>query len=273
MQLFYSYKDSDFSITHSRNPSVDPGHFLLHTHPQAELLYFVSGSGIFHVEGSSYPLSPGDLLVLQPAESHYIELDPSQTYERKVLHFRMEVLDAVDPAGVLRRPLLERKLGKQNLYKAQWFRGGSCGHYLDTMLTSGPDPRLSVLAGLIPLLYELCGIRAELDRDDAADTVENRILRYLNNHLAEPITLSDICSRFYISRSQLCRVFRGATGTTVKKYLTLKRLMRAKQYIEGGGQPTHVYLQCGFGDYSSFYRAYVKEFGEAPAKSREKALH
>ena len=52
----------------------------------------------------------------------------------------------------------------------------------------------------------------------------------------------------------------------MKHYLTVKRLVYARQRIEAGEPATHAYLACGFNDYSSFYRAYVKYFGTAPTK-------
>lgn len=252
---------------HAVTPSPDPEKFRLHTHAKAELYYFIRGGGIFHIEGSSYPLEPGDLLVMQPAESHYIELDCSQVYERKMIHFDMAMLRAVDPKGTLLGPILDRPPGKQNLYKPYLFRGGSPEHYFDTMLHPEPDPGVSIYAGLVPLLHEMCAIKRGFAQEPevAPDTVEYRILRYLNENLTQPITLQDVCQKFFISRSQLCRLFRGATGVTVKHYLTVKRLVYARQRIEAGEPATHVYHQCGFNDYSSFYRAYVKYFGAAPS--------
>lgn len=266
MSCMYEYTDTHFSLSHSLSPAPDPSQFRLHTHQKAELYYFVRGSGVFHIEGSAYPLESGDLLLMQSAESHYIELDTTQPYERKVLHFDLAILNILDPQGYLSEPFLARKPGKQNLYKSYRFPSGSCEHYFDTMMSPGPDPRISIFAGLIPLLHTLCSLRsgsAEVP-DTESDPVEYRIMRYLNQNIHRPISLNDICQKFYISKSQLCRVFRNSTGVTVKHYLTVKRLVRAKQLIDAGQRATHVYLQCGFNDYSSFYRAYVKYYGTAP---------
>lgn len=268
MKQIYSYQDPDFNLSRSLTSRPNQADFRLHTHQQAELYYFVSGSGTFHIEGSAYALAPGDLLLMQSAESHYIELDTTQPYDRMVLHFDMDVLAQLDPGGYLLQPLLDRKPGKQNRYLPHQFAGGSCEHYFRTMMTREPDPRVSVFAGLVPLLHELCAIRSRSGETEASqpDTVEYRILRYLNQNIHKPITLETVCREFYISKSQLCRVFRSCTGVTVKQYLTAKRLVRAKQLLDAGAQPTHVYSQCGFSEYSSFYRAYVKFYGISPGK-------
>ena len=207
---------------------------------------------------------------MQPAESHYIEVDLKQPYERKMIHFDMSVLRTVDPKGNLLAPILDRNPGKQNLYKPFLFRGGSGGHYFDTMFNWDSDPRVSIFVGLVSLLHELCTLKGKLAEEPmmAPDTMEYRILQYLNQNIAQPITLQNICQQFFISRSQLYRLFRGATGVTVKRYLTVKRLVYARQRIEAGEAASSVYLQCGFNDYSCFYRAYVKYFGAPPTKSQ-----
>lgn len=266
MEQFYNYGDESFGLSHTLTQRPDQSQFRLHTHKNAELYYFVRGAGIFHIEGSAYRLEPGDMLLMQGAESHYIELDTTQPYERKVLHFDMDVLSLIDPQGCLLKPLLDREPGRQNHFRPQQFRGGSCDHYFRTMMTPLPDPRVSIFAGLIPLLHELCDICASTDWEDQPDTVEHRILRYLNSNLDKPITLEELCREFYISKSHLCRVFRDATGVTLKQYLMAKRLVMARQLLAAGMQPTHVYSRCGFGDYSSFYRAYRKRYGVNPGK-------
>lgn len=268
MITFSRYDDTEFSLSHSLSPVPDPSRFVLHTHAKAELYYFVRGEGIFHIEGSVYPLKSGDLLLMQSAESHYIELDRSKPYERIVLHFDLDVLNLVDPQGFLRKPFLSRNPGKQNRYHANQFRGGSCEHYFKTMLRCTPDPRISIFAGLIPLLYELCQLinTPENIPEDAPDTIGYQIMRYLNQNIDKHLSLDDICRQFYISKSQLCRIFRDSAGVTVKQYINVKRLVKAKQLLDAGDAPTRVYLQCGFSDYSSFYRAYVKYFGTTPSK-------
>lgn len=269
MSSLYKYSDQDFVLSQNLTERPNPDHFFLHTHTNAELYYFIRGSGIFHIEGSAYKLEPGDFLLMRPAESHYIELDPAQPYERKVLHFNMDILKPLDPNGFLLAPLLDRKAGKQNLYKPYRFMGGSCEHYLHTMMSADPDPRVSIFAGLVPLLHELCGIQAQIkdEPDTVPDSMEYRILRYLNKNIENQISLNDICQQYYISKSQLCRIFRNCTGVTVKQYLTVKRMVRAKQLIDAGAQPTRIYPQCGFSDYSSFYRAYTKYYGHSPGQT------
>lgn len=106
---------------------------------------------------------------------------------------------------------------------------------------------------------------------DSKDETENRvteILFYMNKHLSEPITLDDISAHFYISKHHLNKVFRRATGTTVMDYLMRKRVVYAQLLLNNGCHAKEAAFSSGFGDYSSFYRAYVKTLGHTPGKDR-----
>ena len=69
---------------------------------------------------------------------------------------------------------------------------------------------------------------------------------------------------FFISKSQLCRLFKKATGSTLWQYITIKRLTKARLMLREGEKPTKVCFACGFNDYSTFYRAYIKYYGHGP---------
>jgi AraC-like DNA-binding protein len=89
----------------------------------------------------------------------------------------------------------------------------------------------------------------------------------VNEHLYEELSLDTICKKFYISKPQLCRIFKRATGSTVWEYVTTKRLIAAQRLIRSGIPVAEAARKCGFGDYTSFYRAYRKQFGEKPKEA------
>jgi len=49
-------------------------------------------------------------------------------------------------------------------------------------------------------------------------------------------------------------------------YVRTQKCILAKNLIDNGQLPTAVYTSCGFKDYSSFYRAYIKVFGRKPSE-------
>jgi AraC-like DNA-binding protein len=268
MGQIYSFKNQAFNLFYRRDEHPDVNDYRMHTHDTVELYLLLAGHGIFHIEGTSYPMRPGDVLVMRPAESHYIELTSDMPYERIVVNFDPDAFSAIDPEGILTKAILEREAGKQNQYKAFSFDGGSCMHYWQLMVSETGDAYINLLTGVMGLLREMHNIFYAQDKKEASkEMLEYLIVQYINSHLAGPLTLEQICDHFFISKAQLCRLFRRTTATTVWQYITVKRLVMAKQLLEQGEQPTKVYSQCGFNDYSTFSRSYLKHYGFPPVQS------
>lgn len=267
MGLIYSFNNESFALFHRRDEHPKVSDYRMHTHDDVEIYMLLSGHGIFHIEGTAYPLSPGDVLVMRPAESHYIELTAEVPYERVVINFSLDAFAGIDPDGILTRAILLRDAGRHNQYKAFSFTGGSSLSHWNTMMSETGNPYINLLSGLIGLLREVHNIFYQQDKKEAAkDLLEYQIVQYINSHIHETLNLDQICDQFFISKAQLCRLFRKTTATTVWQYITVKRLVLARTLLEQGESPTKLYHQCGFNDYSTFYRAYVKHYGCAPAQ-------
>ena len=63
----------------------------------------------------------------------------------------------------------------------------------------------------------------------------------------------------------MMRRFREETGYTIPHYVTEKRLLLAQQLLEQGITPGEAALRCGYQEYSTFARAYKKQFGQTPS--------
>ena len=97
-----------------------------------------------------------------------------------------------------------------------------------------------------------------------AKEIKEYFINYINNHLFEDLSLDNISETFYISKTHLTRKFKKYTGSTVWDYILTKRLLYAKELLKNGEKPTDVYVDCGFNDYCSFYRAYKLKFNLPP---------
>ena len=267
---FSQYSDNDLTFNYSREDRPDPGNFRMHSHECCELYYFESGSGIFHIEGTEYPLQSGDILVMRPAEAHYIEIRPEVPYTRFSIHFDPELLRRADPSGRLCEPFFRREPGTGNHYSAERFPDLRAQTALETLLTAESGSRAPVLVGLLSLVLELQRAKQSGElRDPSSDPTISRIIRYLNDHHTEPLSLASLCHTFGISRSVLCRLFHQATGASIGEYVTVKRLAHARELLREGVPVMTTATACGFQDYSVFYRAYRKRFGCCPRQLRQ----
>lgn len=254
----FLYSDPQMYLSHAYDETPSQQKFYMHTHTHAELYCFLGGSAVFHVEGTAYALEPGDMLLMRPGEAHYVQVDASLPYERICLNFDTGLLRSLDPEGELTRPFFDHKAGKRNHYRTA---GGGEVQLLRSMLVSS---RPVILGNLILLLEKLSQVFRAGEKPADADTPEYRIIRYINKNLDKMLTLEQLCEIFFVSRTQLCRMFKQATGTSVGGYISAKRLLHARELLLQGNKPTEVYAPCGYRDYSTFFRAYTKYFGHTP---------
>lgn len=94
----------------------------------------------------------------------------------------------------------------------------------------------------------------------------DEILSYINQHLAENLSIPMLASQFYFSSSYLCKIFKDTTGTTINRYITAKRISRAKALLAEGHSVAETSNLCGFGNYSNFLKSFTKVVGISPKK-------
>jgi AraC-like DNA-binding protein len=256
------------AIAYDLTPTPLPQNFHMHTHILFEIYCFLRGKGIYHVEGSKYNLQSGDVLLMRPGEAHFFEPDSRYPYERITLHVDSSIFSSIDPENSLMQPLFNRTAGKLNLYRASAFHSSSYMTYIKSTLLSSAN-RISVFANLILLMQELGNLFNEKSLTEEPDTVEYQLINYINHNLDTQLSIQMLCDHFYISRTQLCRIFKNATGTSVGKYIRTKRLLSARELIVQGQKPTEVFRIYGYQDYTTFYRSYINYFGRPPRDDKQ----
>ena len=274
MPVFSVYDTPSLLFRHLRDDDPDDSFFQMHIHERYEILYFMSGNAQCLVETASYRLLPDTLLLMRPMESHRINILGSEPYERYTINFSAEIVDAVDPERRLLAPFSERRLGEKNMYGA----GELSIH--PHKLFSAMQPRAAdkarqrteIMTYFFALLGQLSDAFYAKSEEPAGggNPLADEIAAYLNEHLSDELSLGALSDRFHISTSQLNRIFRRATGFSVWEYVTGKRLAAARKGIREGTPATKVFYECGFNDYSSFYRMYTKRYGVSPKADAEK---
>lgn len=253
---------------YSKIPNQDDHH--MHSHTGHEIYCFLSGDAYYMVEGTRYQLSPGDVLIMRRGETHHLILRSNTPYRRVIASFEDLSFLPDEMAERLLAPFNNRPLGEYNQYKAVQFPETHWVYYLEKIADSQKqDERMCYL---LPLLNEISAAFETVKKNPSPDktTTVAKIIEYINRHLWDDMTLSFLCEKFYISPAQINRLFREATGATVWKYITVKRLFLARELLEAGVSPTNVYAECGFNDYTTFYRAYKNYFDISPSSSYKK---
>ncbi len=121
---------------------------------------------------------------------------------------------------------------------------------------------------------------AELDKENSfvqeAYQSNNQTIvsavRYVDENISGDLCVEKIAREINVSTSFLTHKFKAEMGISLHRFVVGKRMIYAVDLIEKGESPTKIYRDCGFSDYSSFYKAYCRFFGTAPSNQRKRAL-
>ena len=98
----------------------------------------------------------------------------------------------------------------------------------------------------------------------------NNAIAYMENHLTEDITLSDIAESVYISAFHFQRAFSMMTGITPTEYLRNRRLSQAGAELANGDKRIiDVALKYGYDSPESFTKAFSRFHGFSPMQVRK----
>ena len=101
----------------------------------------------------------------------------------------------------------------------------------------------------------------------------NSIVRYMQNHLAEEISLSVLAEEFNFSTQYISQLFKNEIGVGFLSYLTNIRMEKAKKLLITTSRPiTEIAEQTGFNDYRVFTKAFKKSENITPSQYRREFL-
>ena len=266
MERLFEYRDDLLYCHHTLDRHPHTADHAVHAHEMLEIYYLISGAGTYLIEGSQYPLHTGDILLMRTAETHKLIVDEGQPYERIAIHFAPELVRWMDPDGALLRAFTARPLGQLNRYApGDFHRKYWQAAFEDFDFAASAHIRAHIIARIAVLLPELCDAYDRRSGQIAPGRgTAAQLVAFVNEHLFEELTIPMIASAFYCSPSQVNRLFRQATGTSVKQYILMKRLLSARAMLQRGDNAGDVCSACGFNDYSVFYRAYQRQFSKPP---------
>lgn len=245
----------------------------LHHHDFYEVYLFLSGKAGYMIEGRSYMLRPGDIILVNTDELHQLQIhNKSIAYERIVLWIKPQFLkelgsNATDLSCCFRRseashtnlvrlPAVTSKTQRllSNLLNEAGYNGFGSDIFYKNLLQQI----------MIEINRGVLDTPATANNDIVTDVLIHSVMVFISENISSALTLDDIALQFHVSKYHLLREFKRYVGTTVYRYILQKRLILAKQLILRNMPIKEVYMESGFGDYSNFFRAFKKEYGITP---------
>lgn len=257
--------DSDFYLKHSSSNNFWTQDF--HAHQVYEILYFISGEVQYYLEDVSYSLVPGDILIIPPSTMHRpVLIDKRCDYTRMVMEMAPDYC---------------KKLMQRVPDCFLWTNSRPCRvsvnalgseeftHNIQRLMELPNDTRGKLerdsICTLMLLQFDRV-LKENLVDDDVSPQQIHEILRYINAHFTQPLSLDDIAERFFLSKFYLLRQFKSYTNCTIHDYILTKRILLAKALLQDGMLPGEVGENCGFSSYASFYQAFHKRTGVSPSR-------
>jgi transcriptional regulator GlxA family with amidase domain len=94
---------------------------------------------------------------------------------------------------------------------------------------------------------------------------------YIDEALAEDLSVGALAGRAHLSERQLSRLFRRELGATPAAYVERARIERARALLEGGDEPLErIASRCGFASAEVMRRAFQRRLGTSPSAYRSR---
>ena len=259
-KVIFSFGNESVHYHHTitQNPDPDRFPFRLHSHVMHEIYYFAQGDADLTVEGTTYHLEKGMLLLSASGQVHHLSIkDRSKPYERIVFMFSLgaSLLDSFD--------ISSGKIFHLNEKEQIWFEECCLGleksDLGDNQICESLTSLINVILTKLSTLSEI-SFRSEPQKNETV----NQILRYINRNLTSSLSLDIIEKELFRDKAYLNRVFKSVMGCSIWEYVIQKRVFNARQQLYLTKSVSSAFASSGFRDYSVFYRNYIRCTGISP---------
>lgn len=223
-----------------------------HFHRSVELVIVLEGAADAYINGVHYELKTGDAAFSGAFDVHYYKEKENSRFAifviaQEYLHAFYEYTDKQRVPAHFSLPseaLTHAKSWLENPWEFNQLRLISNIYYLLSFLPLLPAESTSL----------------------KPKALITEIFAYLHESFREHLTIESTAKKFGYSRGYLSTLFSAYTGESFNSYLNRLRVMEVRQLQAEGPDANVLQLafDVGFESASTFYRAYKKQFGEAP---------
>ena len=258
--IMFNFVHRDLDFAHKLDYASSPkDEYSKHLHSFYELILFIRGDVDYSIEGEMRHLEPGMMILIRPGTFHFATVNHDVSYERYVYKFPTYFV----PDGI------HSKLGSSYPFYAPNRHIAERIKSLDEDFQHFGKEDMYALckAKIIETLVYLTNSK-QVNKEVKEEDVTMILIDYIENHIKEDLSLANIAADLHYSESYLSNRFKQTMKCSLMKYIRSKKIILAHAMIQEGKKASDVCEELGFNDYSTFYRAYVKETGMSPTKNK-----
>lgn len=267
---------SDFEVFYYSDRNFDT--LPPHAHDYYECYLFIEGDITMEIfsgkdKSEKVKMYPGDLMIMPPGIKHHAIMDdPSKSYQRLVfwisrdccnslLKESVDYMYLMQKAEAFHQYIYHLAPAQFHLVESKFFR---LLEEISSERYGSAAARHLCLCDLILTINRT--IYDEEHKTGGSDELSlfQNILSYVESSLQEPLSLDDISGKFFVNKYYVAHLFKDTLGISLHQYIIKKRLDACRSAIVGGEGISAAYEKFGFRDYSSFFKAFRKEYGMSP---------
>jgi YesN/AraC family two-component response regulator len=266
----YSNDKGSFSVSYRKALShhMPTNHF----HSTYEIFYLLSGKREFFIKDRTIVMNAGDVIIISPHILHRTTNTELPQHERLIVNVHEHEITGMNESYMdILEPLFEKdyiivKCSEldQPAVKALAYR------IMQEVQERKPGFEMFAQTVILQLLIICC----RHVKQNSSEPLEfpspmheriSEMVRYINNHYMEKLSLDLLAETFYVSPYYVSRFFKEATGFTFVEYLNSVRIKEAKKLLLHSAMKVNlISKKVGFGSVTHFGRVFKLVTGRSP---------
>lgn len=267
--------DNDFEINQVNLTTPEKEH----THQFVELVYTLRGKGIHEVNGKTYRVKSGDMLIINYHCRHSVTpiedlsytdimLKPQYVNDTLIgtedLFLLLTLRDFSDLSNqIIKDNILlhfdgEEKERLETLIR--WIK--------DEQRNSAPASHLMTHSALSMLLCTV--FRKMTENQPSRLSINDRLLSYIERNCGNKLLINELASMCGYTTEHFSRIFRKYTSKTPLEFVTECRIKRAMELLLKTDKSVEVIMsECGFANRTAFFKKFSSHVGTTPLQYRK----
>ncbi|HEY5563247.1 MAG TPA: AraC family transcriptional regulator [Clostridiaceae bacterium] len=265
---------------------LDPGFEIpvKHWHPWLEISYAKCGSGEYTICGDKYDVKEGDIFIFNNIEHHSLKILPPSIFTNVVIHFEPSFICFLESDSFDYR-YLKIFFDRNENFKNRLDRDNPATNKIkelfleivDEFSKKLPDYDLMVKIKLMTILTILIRQFNYTNKKQSTSYkikkelgIVNNVINFINENFTQDISIKSLEKITFVEASYFTKIFKKYNGISPSRYLCIKRITRAIEYLENTNKTIlEIATLCGFNNTTNFNKIFKKVTNKTPSEFRK----